>query len=279
MQDIVRTPIGNYMQTCLYIGARPKPIAYTTLNELFGVNANAAINNNDVPAMRYVHIGVGGHENYVNESNISVSRLLTHRPTDTGLFKPLPFAVRPIDNDLTDAERRNYCCIEERTINNRRHRLYWVRRIDNSTTEVEMSRINKVNGVDQPPVEYVPQESSMRPTPVISSGTGTNEVSGDKIVVSAALSLTFSSLQVQELLNAATIMYGDESAAVISEVALCTGIDRVMNIQTANGGTVQQNEAVHLQINCFTRTKLEMQFASRNAGIDIDVGSAEPVGI
>ena len=72
--------------------------------------------------------------------------------------------------------------------------------------------------------------------------------------------------EINELLNACEIMYGDEHYAIISEVGICTGVDRLVN-GNFNGEQRKYTDVIACQLYsssaCFhdmpsTRSKLEL---------------------
>ena len=80
-----------------------------------------------------------------------------------------------------------------------------------------------------------------------------------------------------EVLNAATILYGSEAYALISEIAMCTGVDRSVTGTDGAGGTFSYDEAVNVQV-CHHVSTLQPMRAQRDGfRLTFDVGATEPM--
>ena len=275
MENITRTIYGNYIQTCNYLGKTPEIAPFSTLNHKFNVNAGMVPNANEYTAMRYFCIGLGGHGFSSGADLVPRFSQLQHKSTDAALYGHLPFVLRPIDMDLSDIERANYALRVQENYGGNPYYAYYLRRLDLSAVEPEMlyHTLNAGNEVITP---FIPSDANINPTPTAVS-SGVNVVSGDMTSVMARIGITFSTAQINEILNAAKIIYGDENYAIISEVGLCTGVDRDVVVGAAGGGSFTQPEAICVQIAAFISAMINLQTANRSVTFEMDVGASEPL--
>lgn len=275
MEQITRTVYGSYIQTCLLLGIPPEYPANTTLNEKFAINASIKPTQNDRPKLGYYAIGVRGHQLKVGTNGIPKPEPVPHRATDAALYGHLPFVLRPIDNDLTASDRAKYALRREETYNSLRYIAYYLRRIDLSAVTPAMLAKLVSNG-QTTTSPFVPNTGNLNPTPPDIADTGVNLVDGNYVQASARVSLSFSETETAELLNAAKIMFGDEGYAIISEVALCTGVDKTVQVDSGSG-TFNMNEAIGVQIASHIPAMYAMNFNNTGVGINLDVGATEPL--
>lgn len=275
MENITRTIYGNYIQTCNYVGKTPIIPPHSTLNNKFDVNSGVEPTEDERAVMRYFCIGLGGHGYAGGADLIPRFSMLQHKSTDAALFGHLPFVLRPIDSDLSDTERSIYALRVQENYGGLPYYAYYLRRLDLTSVEPEMlyTTINAGSEVTTP---FIPSAANLTPTPTIISD-GMNVVSGDMTSVMARLGITFTTAQINEIMNAAKIIYGDESYAIISEIGLCTGVDRDVIVSSAGGGTFTQPEAIGVQIAAFISAKIELQTANRSVTFEMDVGASEPL--
>ena len=105
MKTITRTIMGSALQSALLLGIRPQILPFTTLNEKFGVLADAKLNEGEVPHLGYFAIGNGGHRNRVGGDGTPYSTPHHRVSSHAALYRHLPFVLRPVDNDLSVSER------------------------------------------------------------------------------------------------------------------------------------------------------------------------------
>jgi hypothetical protein len=275
MENITRTIYGNYIQTCNYLGKVPAVIEYSTLNHKFNVNASELPASGEHPALRYFCIGLGGHTFTGGADLVPRFSQLQHKSTDAALFGHLPFVLRPIDNDLSDTERQTYALRVQENYAGLPYYAYYLRRLDTSGAEPLM-QYHTLNAGVEVTTPFVPTNANLEPDPTTISA-GMNVVSGDTTSVIAKLGITFTTAQINEILNATKIIYGDESYAIISEIGLCTGIDRDVMAGSAGGGTFTQTEAICVQIAAFISTMTNLQTSNRSMTVEMDVGASEPL--
>ncbi|WP_233874912.1 DUF7208 family protein [Paraburkholderia adhaesiva] len=275
MEQSQRTAWGAYLQTCLLQNLPFTMMANTTLNEKFGVQAGVAPSPGILPSQRYYCIGNGGAGVTAGADNVALSQPLQHQATDAALFNHLPFIMRPVSADLAAAQMAQYALRQVITWNSVVYACYFLRRIDFTGVGVELDMVTVSNGVSTI-TPYVPDASNLNPQPPTPANGSINILSGDFITAAAIVKLSFSAQDVTELLNCANIIYGDPRYAVVNEIGLVSGIDKVVNVPVS-GGSFNMNEVICAQICSFFNTYQAMNYQNGGVNINLSVGATEPL--
>lgn len=275
MNNIVRTIYGSFLQTC---GLLKLPFAMkgnTTLNEKFNIQAGVAPTADQLPYLGYFSLGIGGHKYIAGADGIAIPEPVQHLATDAALYKHLPFVLREPELDLSSAQRANYALRKQVQYNGKTYWAYYLKRFtrDNVTPVMEYRTIN--NGVTVASA-FVPNASNLNPTPPDLNSLGTNVVDGSYVAASAKFDLTLSDFDVSELLHAAQVIYGDEAYAIISEVALCTGVDKQVSAPGVTGN-FNFMEAIAVQVATFVSVNSALKFSQNGVQLILDVGACEPL--
>lgn len=276
MQNATRTVYGAYIQSCLLLGIPPTYPEHSTLNEKLGIQSGVLPTADQFPRLRYYTVGNRGHQLVVGANGIPKPEPVQHRATDAALYGHMPLVLRPVSNDLTAGERAKYALRREETHEGVRYAAYYLRRLD-MTNVVPSMEYKVVSGGTEQTSPFVPNSSNLNPTPPQVNNTGVNLTSGDYVSASARLSLSISEAEASELLNVAKVIYDDEGYAIISEIGLCTGVDKVVQVTSSAGGTFNFNEAIGVQIASHVDGLYPMVFASTGVQIALNVGAAEPL--
>ena len=275
-ENITRTAYGAFLQTVKYLGIPFQMIPNTTLNERFGINAGVAPSANAIPEMQYFCIGVGGHSFTVGADSIPVPTPIQHEATDAACFKPIPFVLRPVTSDLSQVQQTNYALRSVITINSVQYVAYYLKRIDLTQVTAQMQLVSVNAGVETV-TPFTPNSSNLNPTPQTPSNSGTNVVTGNYVSASAPVGLIFSQTDATELQNVATIMFGNPDYAIISEIGLCSGVDKVVSVTPTTGATYNFNDAIAVQIQSFIETIVLFAFNNNGTNILLDLGCTEPL--
>jgi hypothetical protein len=275
MENITRTVYAAYVQTCLFLNTSPAYPTNSTLNEKLNINAGVIPAGSDRPSLAAYCIGNKGHQGVSGTEGIFKTEPVQHRATDASLYGQLPFVLRPINNDLSQADRAKYCLRLEEIHDNVRYAAYYGRRIDKTNVVPQMLLKNVTNGVEttQP---FVPNSSNQNPTPPQIASTGVNTTDGSYVQAVAALTLSITESDAAEFLNVAKVIYGDESYAIISEIALVMGVDKVVQV-TSTAGNFQMNELIGAQIAAFSPAMVPVNFNPTGVDISLNVGATEPL--
>lgn len=274
----VRTIYGSYVQNTLLMKTDFTLAANTTFNEYFDVQSGVAPDSGVYPSARYIAIGRGGHTMKTGADGEILVDYLKHLASDAMLYKPLPFVLRTTDNDLTATERANYAIRKTMTVKGVTYYAYYLRRFDVTALKTNMQYNTVVNG-STTVTRFVPTTDNLHPTSSSLSATGVTSTSGDYLNTSTVLDLVLDESAVSEILNAAKIIYGNEAYAFISELAIVTGVDKVVQGSLSNGATFNYTEAIAAQVHTFISVSADLQGLSEGFEVSIDVGSTEPLGV
>lgn len=275
-ENITRTVYGSYIQTCHYIGVTPDYFDFTTLNQYLNINKMVVPTAVEIPVMGYFCWGNRGHDSVTGADGIARNKHKQHKATDSNLFGLLPFVLRPIENDLTQGDRLKYALRREETHNGIRYYAYYLRRIDKAAVKPVME-YNVIDNGNVSTSSFIPNNANHNPVPPVINNVGTNVTTGDYVSVSARLTIPLAPDTCAEMLNVAKVLFNDESYAIVSEVALCTAIDRTVQANVFGGGTFNMKEAIVVQISSFINTMIPLVFANNGATIELDVGATEPL--
>jgi hypothetical protein len=282
MENIVRTVYGAYLQTIQLMDLPFALMNHTTLNEKFNINNNAVLPQGEVPFLNYVAIGNGGHQMVMGANNIAVPEPIQHSPTDAALYNQLPFVLRLPTNDLTATQRANYRLRANVSYNNQTYIAYYLKTLNVTNTAGTLT--NNVPQVMYKTVQngtvtstpFVPSAANLNPTPPTTTTSGALSTTGNYIAASSQVPLSLETFDLQELQNVANIIYGDPSYAIISEIALISGLDQTVT-GTFNGQSQSYTEVAAAQIMSFVNAFYAVQFMNSGINMLFDVGAVEPL--
>lgn len=276
MENITRTVFAAYQQTCLFLNVPVSYPANTTLNEKLSINAGVLPSASDRPSLSAYVIGYKGHSYTQGADGTPLPDAIQHQATDAALYGQIPFVLRELNNDLSQTDRAKYALRLETTFNSTRYAAYYARRLDKTNTVPQMQTVQVTAGVAGDPVPFVPNSSNLNPTPPDITSTGVNTTDGTYVQASATISLSLSQEEMQELINVAKVMFNDERYAIISEIGLVSGVDKVVAI-TSTAGNFNMNEIIGCTIMAHAPTMITGAQAPNGADITLNVGSTEPL--
>ena len=249
MKSITRTVYGSYLNNAIIQGLPFKVLPHTTLNEKLGINADVslALPHNVYPQLKYFCIGNGGHKVELTRSIPKITPV-QHHSTDAAPFSMIPFVLREMDNDIPPGSREKYALRRIEEFNGSNYIAYYLKRLDFSTSKVEMQMINIEDDGTKTTTPFIPNASNLNPVPQDISNTGTNVLAAKYVEVTNEIEIVFTPEDCQEMRNVANIMYNDEDMAIISEFGLVTGVDRRMNVNIPGAGSVSVNEVIAAQM-------------------------------
>ncbi len=282
MENVVRTVYGAFLQTTQLLNLPFEQIAHTTLNEKFNIDNNFVLPAGDMPFLQYVGIGNGGHQMVIGANNIAVPQPIQHSPTDAALYNQLPFVLRLPSNDLTPAQMAGYRLRTLVTYGGVQYIAYYLKVLNLAntaagiTSDVPSMLYNTVSNGSVTSTGFVPSASNLNPTPPSINTSGVVSTTGDYVAATAKVPFTMSLFDISEFLNVANIIYGDPSYAIISEIALCSGIDSAVT-GTFNGISQNYTEAMVVQVMTFISSFYAAQFTNSGINLLMDVGAVEPL--
>lgn len=280
MKNITRTIYGSQLQEQLLLGLPFSLVPNTTLNEKFGVQSGVAPSTaaGEVPTLKYFCIGNGGHQNLIGADGIPYTSPVQHSPGDAALYRHLPFILRDPANDLDVTTRQKYAMRQAVVYNGVNYIAYWLKRLDYTNVVPQMLQNHVADGVTTT-TPYVPTGANLNPTaPAIpATGGGVVTTTGDYLSTSAVLRLDFSASDVAELVNCANIIYNNELMAVISEIGLVSGVDRVVTGIGAGGAQFNYLEAIAAQIATHMTGYYPVSYTNQGFDFGLELGSTEPL--
>lgn len=277
MENINRTIYGNYIQACLFTDSAISYKEYTTLNQKHGILKDTLPASDSKPSLKYIAWGNKGHTLKVGADGIPYPDTVPHSATDAALYGQLPFVAREATNDLSLTERAKYAHRVVKNIGGINYILYYLRRLD-KTNMVPSMYYTQVSNNQEIKVGFVPTSANLNPTPPVIGNDGTNLISADYVSVESIMTIRFDEKEIAEMINVAKVFFGKEQLAIISEMGLCTGVDRMVTIP-GTGGSGNSNflEAIVAQVAAHAAVNYSLVHIRRDLAIEIDVGSIEPL--
>lgn len=276
MRSTTRTIYGAKLQTSMLLDLDFDMVANTTLNEKFGIQSGVAPNAGVLPSLKYFCIGNGGHRLITGADEIPYTSSIPHRASDAALFNHLPFVLREENNDLSSAERATYGLRREEVIDGTNYFAYYAKRLDLTGVDNALYRTTVTDGVVSS-APFVPTSSNLNPEQPEEGSVGVTETEGDLLSTTALIDVNFNENDVEELLAVAEIIYGNSNLAVISEIGLMTGVDRVVTVPGAGNTNFNFNEILVAQIAMHVTAFYSMAFATNGFNFQIQMGATEPL--
>nr|DAT15837.1 MAG TPA: hypothetical protein [Caudoviricetes sp.] len=274
--NICRTAVGISLQASKLLGRPHEFPKYTTLNECFSINDTAHADLSTVPNIGYYCIGQGGHRFTLGKSGIHVPTPVSHEATDTGLFSPVPFVLRELNNDLSPAQRKAYGLRRKETYNNVEYWAYYLKRLPSLNQAPEIIHDNTKDGITtSKPFAYT--DDDLHPRPSDLPVTGVVVSSADIIRISSKVAIDFNELDAEEFLNVCRIKFGSEDEAVISELGIVSGVDKPMNVPTIGGNTADMDEVIGAQVVTHVTTFVLINYLNRGFYHEFELGEGEPL--
>lgn len=238
IERTVKTIFGDQRVLEAHYGAQPTNDPRTTLNYKYQVQSGVLPTT--YPTIKYAGIGIRGKRNvddgFLTEPNEVVA-------TNGDLYLPIPFRVVPVTQDLTPSERALYRMRQAITVGGSDYIAYWLKKLVFSASTVQFTRTDPITQVES---EYAIDYSHMSPTPPTPSVNGVITDSASEINVSLAASFGVTGAEVVESVN---VLYGgDLRYAVVSELGLYTGEDKVVQATGSDGVVFNYTESVFVQL-------------------------------
>lgn len=249
---------------------------HSTLNEYFDIMNDAVLPENVYPTIKYLAIGRGGHANISGSNGADKSRNLEHDITDAVLKEHIPFLVTQIINGVevgvTIAERAGLRMRKVFEKNGNTYVAYYVKVINIDSARPTKTVFHTENSVTTS-TPYIATPAQLAPVMYPPSNGETVESTSKHISSSINLSMNLDKTDINNIIDACLIIYGDAEMATISEVALVSGIDTTNSNSEGTNVAVTYTELVAAQCCNFTGQRTELTRNSRVVGIDFDLNS------
>ena len=277
METVTNTIYGSYIQTCQLLRKDPEIKPYTTLNEKLNIFKDEVLTPGEIPTVQYVAVGNGGHTATTGPNGVTIPAPVLHTPRHAALYNQLPFVLRTPENDLTSVERANYRLRSIIDVNGTTYVAYYLKVLNLTNVVPAMEHKLVADGqIFTDP--FTPTAQDLDPVPPNIDPNSTNTSTGEYLSATAKIPFTLDVNDIRELQDACRILYGTDEAAIISEVALCSGVDRPVE-GDFNGTTATYTEAIAVQVSSFINTFYATKFINDSVNVVFDVGSVEPLAV
>lgn len=275
METVQRTIYSAHLQTTKLLNRQWTILPNSTLNQKFNLFPNEVPNVNEYPLLKYIGIGNKGASYELTQSGYVLTTPIPHLPRDASLYNFIPFIVRNINDDISSTERLKYRLRVPITVNNNQYVAYYLKvlNLDSLIPSVELRNVN--NGVITTNT-FTPTQSDLNPTPPVLNNNNLNNPDGDYLVSTAKVTFLLNQQEISEILDACNLLFGDPRYAVINEIALVTGVDKILQ---GTFGNTQSNytEVIASQVAAFISQYHALTTNTTQVQIELDIGSVEPL--
>lgn len=269
------TPAATLAQIAAYMGKSTPIHPESTLNEKFGVIPNHHVGEGNRQTLNTFCIGNGAASTVVGVGNAKKLSTSRHRRRDMALFNHIPFSARPLDNDLTEAQRANYRLRKVIDLNGVWTALYYLKRLtpNDAPPTMEYRRISDDGEVTVSPYEFDPGD--LNPTPTDVDENELSCASGSSLVTYGVTTIELLGFDISEIINACMLLYGDADYANISEIGLCTSFDSVVEGEFTSDLLAQDyTEAAYVQLaNHLTSDVYKLTESTEDIIINVKIGA------
>lgn len=276
MEHVTRTLWFSDLQSAMVRGAAYKWLKYTTLNEKFNVLPLQYPGAQAYTKLGYIALGRGGLGMETGADGQNYPKILQHKSTDAALFNHMPFSLRLLDNDLPAQYRARYALRQQVEYNGTAYWAYWLKRVDFSQADTDLFLKQTLADGTVTTTDVVPDESNLNPTPTDLTESGTNLLSGYSVIASTIISLPLDDFDIAEIRAASQIITQAADRAIVSELALCTGADQVINASSGTG-TFPFTEAMGVQIATFVQALYPLDYINESLTDNLELGISEPL--
>lgn len=260
--------------------------------------ASYANNISDTQGMiaQYLAIGNQGHLNFQGADPTAPSWTgpKPHAARSSGLFGQIPFILRlynptnpnwDIPSTGTGITKLNYRHRTWLMIGGKLYVAYFLRLLTpngNTLPVVSMEYNQNSNGLTVT-TAFTPTANDLF-TPLVPGIPGAPiATTGDSLSASAAIQVQISQNEINELINVATLLYNNPNQAIISEIAICQGLDKpaVFSPDGATSATAANApvmaEACGTQVSTYVSSYYPIPYTSSGLTINMDLGAEEPL--
>lgn len=251
--------------------------AYSTINEKMAIQHGVALPTDQAPEIKYMVIGRKGHKNVAGIADETITDTLHHRISDAVLFEHIPFVVRKTTDDLSAAERSKYRLRRLENFGGTNYYCYYALVVDvSSGGDPVIEHIDMTGGAPGVVTPFVPAAQQQNPVPVSMTNGVVNTSTGEHINVYTPLEVILDATAIANIIDACKIIYNDERYAVISEVGICSGLDKDVT-STAGGNTVTYTEALAMTMCHAISARANLQHNSSSVTLKYRLASSQPL--
>lgn len=260
--ETTNTVFGMINEFTARMGVPLNPNLACTLNTKYGIAPSVVPIG--LPTIKYVGIGNMG---YYNVGDDGLANTYKPQPDNQDLYNPIPFRIRPLDEDLSAAERANYRMRTIQTIGGVQYVCYWLKAITFPSNAIETKYVNTDN--IESDYNIVP---NLTPTPIKVDDDDDATADGKpKVIVKITGEFIITAEEISEYVS--VFHAGDARYGKVSEIGIYTGEDRIITGAATGGGTINYTEAIYTQLSLhrcsqgnsdFTNTVQTITFGNGN---------------
>nr|DAN71470.1 MAG TPA: hypothetical protein [Caudoviricetes sp.] len=245
----------------------------TTLNEKHNVLPTRHMVANhkhpEYPILRYFAIGIGGIPII---EDVNQYRYSQHSPLDAALFKQIPFAIKPVDNDFLPSERDKYRIRVPMDIRGEKYWAYYLK----TTTSVDYRGysyiVRKVNGEDVLSMLDINTDKFLNPEPSFKPLSKEDMLTAPTVINRFKLELELDERDQLELQNVLHLLDLPVTTK-ITEIGVCFG----HNVLTNDGyELIDAQIAYHIDVDLDVSVTFDARIPFKE---NIELGGAEPLWI
>lgn len=278
MSIITPTIYASALQSAQLLGIPYNILPNTTLNEKFSIDPDIPTPEGAYPVAKYIAIGRGGHRHAIGADGSALVDLNTHRASDPACFAHIPWVLREVSDDIDPETRKKYALRRIEQHDNIDYVAYYLRRLDHDDVGTELARVTVQDG-NTTSVPFVPSASDLSPVPVVIDPNEITETSGEYITATTRFTVGLTEWDVEEIVKACTVIYGQPNYATLSEVALCSGIDVIATAQNGEDPVFQYAEARAVQVMNHICTHYSLNELNQGLELSYEVGGSESLTI
>lgn len=275
METVVRTIYASHLSNCMMLRRPFSVLPNSTLNQKFSLFKDELPAINEYPVLGYLGIGNKGATYESTDTGFILTNPVPHLPRDASLYNFIPFLVRDINDDISSTERLKYRLRVLIPIGNITYAAYYLRAltINDLIPSVEL---RNVDGETITTKSFTPLQSDLAPSHPAISNANLNTANGDYLVSTSKINFTLNRNDVQEIMDACAILFGDPRYAVINEICMVSGIDKILQ-GTFGGTTSNYTEVIAAQVATFISQYHALTSNTTKVELELDVGSVEPL--
>lgn len=273
MESIVRSIYSGHLQTARLLNRPFTLLPNSTLNQKFNLFPNEVPAVNQYPSLGYIGIGNKGASYEMTSSGYVLTTPVPHLARDASLYNFIPFVIRTAANDLSATERLLYRMRVPVSIAGVDYIAYYLRTLD-LTNVVPTVELRNVNSGLITTTSFDPVLSDLSPVAPVIATSNLNNPNGDYLVSTAKIMFTLSQQDVTNIMDACNILFGDVRYAVINEIALCTGIDKIVQ-GTFGSVTSNYTDSIATQVAAYISQYHALSSNTTQVQIELDIGSSE----
>lgn len=264
----------NHLMLSTLFKQQFSPDPNTVVNNKLGILSDAVVAPGEYPQIQCIIAGNLGVQSDVI-AGITCSTLKPHLPDHAGLYGLIPLLMRLKTDDIPLARRRNYALRTSMTVSGEEYWAYYGRRVDTSDVSIGFRYSETING-EVTEIPWSPTSSALSPTAPEVSALEANRTLSKRIGAFATMDIVLTETDAEELVNVGLILYGTPIPASLTEIAICTGINRTVVIETTTGNA-NFEELAFTQAAAFVRTRFEPLTSNRKQTISPVLGAYMPL--